>query len=66
MSSFKEPLPGWVDNMNGPIGLSLVVGKGVLRVMRGDNSTCTDLMTADIVCNALIAIPWKEACTNDM
>jgi hypothetical protein len=27
-ASFKEPMPGWVDNLNGPTGLMVGAGKG--------------------------------------
>lgn len=34
-----EPLPGWVDSLNGPVGLLVGAGKGVIRSMhcKGDN-----------------------------
>lgn len=28
IASFKEPVPGWIDNLNGPVGLMLASGKG--------------------------------------
>ncbi|CAG9794393.1 unnamed protein product [Diatraea saccharalis] len=28
-SSYKEPMPGWVDNLNGPTGLMVGAGKGL-------------------------------------
>ena len=27
----QEPVPGWVDNLNGPTGLFLIAGTGVMR-----------------------------------
>ena len=27
----QEPVPGWVDNLNGPTGLFLIAGIGVMR-----------------------------------
>lgn len=29
ISAWKEPIPGWVDNFNGPVGLLIAVGKGI-------------------------------------
>lgn len=31
--SYKEPVPGWVDSLNGPPGIIVAVGKGALRCM---------------------------------
>ena len=30
-NNLKEPVPGWVDNLNGPTGLFLIAGIGVMR-----------------------------------
>ena len=30
----REPMPGWVDNINGPTGIIAAVGKGFLRAAR--------------------------------
>ena len=30
-TNLKEPVPGWVDNLNGPTGLFLIAGIGVMR-----------------------------------
>ena len=37
-ASWEEPAPGWIDNFNGPSGIFIAVGKGVLRIMEGDTS----------------------------
>ena len=31
VAAWKEPLPGWLDNLNGPTGSVAGVGKGVMR-----------------------------------
>lgn len=31
--AYIEPVPGWVDNLNGPVGLMIGAGKGVIRSM---------------------------------
>ena len=31
VSSWKEPMPGWIENLNGPTGIVAGAGKGVLR-----------------------------------
>jgi len=34
LSSYKEPVAGWVDNCNGPTGIIAAVGKGFFRWWR--------------------------------
>ncbi|KAL7071667.1 hypothetical protein ACQ4LE_009393 [Meloidogyne hapla] len=52
---WKEPLPGWIDNVNGPTGIFIGVGKGVLTDMCGNVDIKTDIIPVDIVANMLIA-----------
>lgn len=66
ISAFKEPFPGWVDSVNGCIGVAIATGKGVLRTMLVDPKKQGDLIPVDIVCNALIAIPWSRAEKNKL
>nr|AGK27745.1 fatty acyl-CoA reductase [Ericerus pela] len=56
-----EPIPGWVDNLNGPTGLLIGAGKGVIRTMHCNGNLKADLIPVDIVCNGMIAIPWKQS-----
>lgn len=57
----KEPLPGWVDNLNGPLGLSIAVAKGVMRVVNCNPDKSADMIPADIVANGLIAAAWAAS-----
>ncbi|XP_015522200.1 putative fatty acyl-CoA reductase CG5065 [Neodiprion lecontei] len=59
IASWKEPAPGWVDNLNGPTGLIVAAGKGVIRSMHCKSEYLADLMPCDIVANAVIALAWK-------
>jgi len=52
---WKEPLPGWIDNVNGPTGIFIGVGKGLLTDMCGNVDIKTDIIPVDIVANMLIA-----------
>ncbi|GMT06565.1 hypothetical protein PENTCL1PPCAC_28739, partial [Pristionchus entomophagus] len=52
---WREQLPGWLDNVNGPAGLFIAVGKGVLTSMPGDLSAVADLIPVDVVANMMIA-----------
>jgi len=51
---WKEPLPGWTDNINGPTGLLIGAGKGVIRTMYCDKSHYADFVPVDIAVNAIL------------
>ncbi|KAL0629291.1 Fatty acyl-CoA reductase 1 [Plecturocebus cupreus] len=57
-ASWKEPFPGWIDNFNGPSGLFIAAGKGILRTMRASNSALADLVPVDVVVNMSLAAAW--------
>ncbi|XP_012580990.1 PREDICTED: fatty acyl-CoA reductase 1 isoform X6 [Condylura cristata] len=57
-ASWKEPYPGWIDNFNGPSGLFIAAGKGILRTMRASNSALADLVPVDVVINTSLAAAW--------
>jgi alcohol-forming fatty acyl-CoA reductase len=59
--AFEEPLPGWVDSLNGPIGVMVGGGKGVIRSMLCDGTLNAEVIPVDIAINGLIAIAWKVA-----
>lgn len=51
---WKEPIPGWTDNVNGPTGLLIAAGKGVLRTMYCDSHGYADYLPVDIAVNVLM------------
>ncbi|MCP9265753.1 Fatty acyl-CoA reductase 1 [Dirofilaria immitis] len=51
---WRDPLPGWTDNYNGPTGIFAACGKGVLTNMCGSNSAKADIIPVDIVSNLMI------------
>ncbi|XP_043919500.1 fatty acyl-CoA reductase 1-like [Protopterus annectens] len=57
-ASWKEPFPGWIDNFNGPNGLFIAAGKGILRTMRASNNAVADLVPVDVVVNTILAAAW--------
>lgn len=58
-----EPVPGWVDNLNGPVGLMVGAGKGVIRSMYCTAEYHAEVVPVDIGINALITIAHKTATT---
>lgn len=57
--AWEEPLPGWVDSLNGPIGIMVGGAKGVIRSMLCDGKYRSEVIPVDIAINGLIAIGWK-------
>lgn len=56
-----EPVPGWVDSLNGPVGVIVGGGKGVIRSMLCGPDNEAEVVPVDIAINALILIAWKRA-----
>lgn len=63
--SLLEPLPGWVDNLNGPVGVMIAAGKGVIRTMLCDGRLTAQVIPVDIAINAIIAIGMLEGTRKD-
>ena len=59
--TWKDPLPGWVDNYNGPVGVIYAIGTGMARVFPGDKNLCADVVPVDIAANYTIGAAWYAA-----
>ncbi|KFQ41424.1 Fatty acyl-CoA reductase 1, partial [Nestor notabilis] len=57
-ASWKEPFPGWIDSFNGPSGVIIAAGKGILRTMRASNNALADLVPVDVAVNTTLAAAW--------
>lgn len=57
--AWEEPLPGWVDSLNGPIGILVGGAKGVIRTMLCDGQFRAEAIPVDLAINGLIGIAWK-------
>lgn len=62
-AAMKEPMPGWVDNMNGPTGMIYGAGRGVLKVARVNPQVVGDMIPVDLVINLMISVAWYTALT---
>jgi hypothetical protein len=60
-AALKEPIPGWVDNLNGPTGLLAGAGKGILRSIHCYREMVADLIPVDVAINLLISVAWHTA-----
>lgn len=61
ISSAKEPVRSWIDNVYGPAGLMLGAGIGLLHIMRGNRKGKCDFVPADYVVNNCIAASYVTA-----
>jgi alcohol-forming fatty acyl-CoA reductase len=59
--SLQEPFPGWVDSLNGPIGIMVAGAKGVMRSMLCEAEFHAEVIAVDIAINGLIIIAQKNA-----
>lgn len=57
----STPLPGWVDSLNGPIGIMVGAGKGVIRSMVCNGSYMAEVIPVDFAINGIITAVWKES-----
>uniref|UniRef100_A0A0A9Y3V1 Fatty acyl-CoA reductase n=3 Tax=Lygus hesperus TaxID=30085 RepID=A0A0A9Y3V1_LYGHE len=60
ISSWKEPMPGWIDNFNGPVGLIIAAGKGVVRVSLCDPDGVPDYMAVDVAIKGMLIAAYKK------
>lgn len=54
--SIREPVPGWVDSLNGPPGVVIAGGKGALRCMMLNTKANFEAIPVDSAINGLITI----------
>jgi fatty acyl-CoA reductase len=61
MFTWNDPFPGWIDNFNGPIGLMVGSGKGVVRTLFGVSNATIDYVPVDICIQFMLLAAWCKA-----
>ncbi|CAK9801123.1 Fatty acyl-CoA reductase wat [Anthophora plagiata] len=61
VSTYREPLEGWIDNLYGPTGVVAGAGTGLLRTIHCNGSMQVSVVPGDLTANALIACAWDVA-----
>lgn len=61
----KEPIPGWVANFNGPTGLIVGAGTGLIRGFYCDTNCPLYCTPADSCINAILVATWKKGLNMD-
>ncbi|KAM8703079.1 hypothetical protein ACLKA7_005417 [Drosophila subpalustris] len=64
LATFKDPIPGWTDNLYGPISLLHGGVYGVLRVMLVDKKARAHIVPVDYCANMVLSTAWKTAVEN--
>ncbi|XP_066584284.1 fatty acyl-CoA reductase wat-like [Prorops nasuta] len=57
-STAEEPVPAWVDNFYGPVGIVAGTSSGMIRVTNCGSDNIANLIPVDLTVNALIASAW--------
>ncbi|KAL1501434.1 hypothetical protein ABEB36_006753 [Hypothenemus hampei] len=57
-AAWKEPYPGWVDNLSGITGIITECSRGTVKSIICDEQCRMDLIPVDIVVNTLITSAW--------
>ncbi|KNC29887.1 putative fatty acyl-CoA reductase [Lucilia cuprina] len=61
MSTYKDPIPGWTDNLYGPSGLCTWSARGLVRCIYGNSKCKANMVPADYCVNAMISSAWDVA-----
>lgn len=59
--AWKEPLEGWVDNLNGPTGILVGGAKGVIRSMHCNADYNAEVIPVDMAINGIITAIYRLA-----
>lgn len=54
--AWAEPVEGWVDSLNGPVGIMVGAGKGVIRTMHCNGEYKAEVIPVDYAINGLIVL----------
>lgn len=60
-AAWKTPFPGWIEGLNGPTGLMIGAGKGVIRSMHCNPELNSEAVPVDITINAILAVAFKRS-----
>lgn len=59
MSTWAEPLVGWINNIYGVVGVVTGIAVGLLRVWCGDPDALGDMIPVDIATNMALAATYE-------
>lgn len=59
--AYRHPVPAWVDNVNGPMGLGALASIGILRTIDWNYDGVADFIPVDMVANSIIVVAERTA-----
>ncbi|CAH0549612.1 unnamed protein product [Brassicogethes aeneus] len=59
ISTYKEPIKAWINNLYGPTGVCAGSGTGVLRTLHCKPEVNANIVPVDMAVNAMIACGWQ-------
>ena len=62
VGSWENPVPGWHDNYNGPVGIVVGIGKGVVRtvISKTEKNAVLDCIAVDTVVKVMCITAWLK------
>ncbi|KAM7359604.1 putative fatty acyl-CoA reductase CG5065 isoform 1-T2 [Cochliomyia hominivorax] len=60
-AALKEPLPGWIEGVNGPTGLMIGAARGVIRSMHCNPDYTSTVIPVDKAINGMIVAGYHRA-----
>ncbi|XP_036318763.1 putative fatty acyl-CoA reductase CG5065 [Rhagoletis pomonella] len=60
VSSIEDPVPGWVDNFNGPIGMLVACGIGIFRTSCAEPDIVSDFVPVDVVVRSMLIATYRK------
>ncbi|KAF3420113.1 hypothetical protein E2986_08324 [Frieseomelitta varia] len=60
ISTIEDPVSGWLDNFNGPVGMMIAGAKGILRVIRVQPDISNDFLPVDLAIKIIMTATWKR------
>ncbi|XP_018572955.2 putative fatty acyl-CoA reductase CG5065 [Anoplophora glabripennis] len=64
--ALDDPIAGWVDNFNGPLGILCAAGKGIMKITYAGEEVMSDCIPVDIFVKFLILITYERALSKDL
>lgn len=61
IATHEDPIPAWCNNTYGLNGFMVACGLGFMRIMQYENETESNIICADFVTNATLAVIWNKS-----
>lgn len=59
ISTYRDPVSGWIDNFYGPTGAIAGAGTGVIRTLRANPNAVANMVPVDLCVNGIISTAYN-------